>query len=94
MTLTVPKLRTLTFETAIIDRYRRRGSSVEEALIEMYLAGVSIRRVEDITQAVDKTVHRVDPVAFQLMPPSLSGGLRDGSGRYLVIFQAIDSFYV
>jgi transposase-like protein len=52
VTLTVPKLRSLPFETAIIERYRRRESSVEEALIEMYLAGVSVRRVEDITQAL------------------------------------------
>jgi transposase-like protein len=37
--LRIPKLRTQTFETAIIERYRRRESSVEEALIEMYLAG-------------------------------------------------------
>jgi transposase-like protein len=37
--LRVPKLRRQTFETAIIERYRRRESSVEEALIEMYLAG-------------------------------------------------------
>ncbi len=52
VTLTIPKLRNLPFETAIIERYRRRESSVEEALIEMYLAGVSVRRVEDITQAL------------------------------------------
>ena len=38
--LKVPKLRRQTFETAIIERYRRRESSVEEALIEMYLAGI------------------------------------------------------
>jgi putative transposase len=38
--------------TAIIERYRRRESSVEEALIEMYLAGVSVRRLEDITEAL------------------------------------------
>jgi transposase-like protein len=50
--LKMPKLRTLPFETAIIERYRRRESSVEEALIEMYLAGVSVRRVEDITEAL------------------------------------------
>lgn len=50
--LKVPKLRTLAFETAIIERYRRRESSVEEALVEMYLAGVSVRRVEDITEAL------------------------------------------
>jgi putative transposase len=52
VTLRVPKLRQQTFETAIIERYRRRESSVEEALIEMYLAGVSVRRVEDITEAL------------------------------------------
>ena len=50
--LKVPKLRSLTFETAIIERYKRREASVEEALIEMYLAGVSVRRVEDITEAL------------------------------------------
>ena len=50
--LNVPKLRRQTFETAIIERYRRREASVEEALIEMYLAGVSVRRVEDITEAL------------------------------------------
>ena len=50
--LKVPKLRNLPFETAIIERYRRRESSVEEAMMEMYLAGVSVRRVEDITQAL------------------------------------------
>ncbi len=52
VTLKVPKLRKLPFETAIIQRYRRRETSVEEALIEMYLAGVSVRRVEDITEAL------------------------------------------
>ena len=57
--LKVPKLRAQTFETAIIERYRRRESSVEEALIEMYLAGVSVRRGEDITEALWGT--RVSP---------------------------------
>ena len=52
VTLNVPRLKGATFETAIIERYRRRESSVEEALIEMYLAGVSVRRVEDITEAL------------------------------------------
>lgn len=50
--LSVPKLRSLPFETQIIERYKRRESSVEEALMEMYLAGVSVRRVEDITEAL------------------------------------------
>ena len=52
VTLHVPRLKGISFETAIIERYRRRESSVEEALIEMYLAGVSVRRMEDITEAL------------------------------------------
>jgi len=59
VTLKVPKLRRQTFDTAIIERYQRRETSVEEALIEMYLAGVSVRRVEDITEALWGT--RVSP---------------------------------
>ena len=50
VTLKVPKLKGLTFESAIIQRYQRRECSVEEALVEMYLAGVSMRRVESITE--------------------------------------------
>ena len=57
--LKVPKLRKQTLDTAIIQRYQRRESSVEEALMEMYLAGVSVRRVEDITEALWGT--RVSP---------------------------------
>jgi transposase-like protein len=59
VTLQVPRLRNLPFEIEIIERYRRRESSVEEALVEMYLAGVSVRRVEDITEALWGT--RVSP---------------------------------
>ena len=59
VTLKVPRLRSLPFETQIIERYKRRESSVEESLIEMYLAGVSVRRVEDITEALWGT--RVSP---------------------------------
>jgi hypothetical protein len=40
------------FVRKILYVIRRRKSSVEEALIEMYLAGVSVRRVEDITEAL------------------------------------------
>lgn len=36
----------------LIERYRCRESSVEEALVEMYLASVSVHRVEDITEAL------------------------------------------
>ena len=48
--LKVPKLKGALFESAVIERYRRREESVEEALIDMYLAGVSTRQVDDISQ--------------------------------------------
>jgi len=50
VTLAVPKLRGATFQTAVIERYRRRETSVEEAMMEMYLAGVSTRRIEDVSE--------------------------------------------
>ena len=52
VTLHIPRLKGVSFETAIIERYRHRESSVEKALIEMYMANVSVRRVDDITEAL------------------------------------------
>ncbi len=52
VTLHMPRLKGVRFETAIIERFRRRESSVGEALIEMYLVGISVHRVEDITEAL------------------------------------------
>ena len=50
LALKVPKLKGAVFESAVIERYRRREQSVEESLIDMYLAGVSTRQVDDISQ--------------------------------------------
>ena len=50
VTIRMPKLKGARFTTAAIERYRRRESSVEEAMIEMYLAGVSTRRIEDVSE--------------------------------------------
>ena len=71
VTLNVPKLKGVQFETAIIERYRRRECSVEEALSEMYLAGVSVRHVEDITKALwgtkvsPGTISNLDKTAYE-----------------------------
>ncbi|MCW7077243.1 MAG: IS256 family transposase [Candidatus Syntrophoarchaeum sp.] len=87
--LRVPKLRTLTFETAIIERYRRRESSVEEALIEMYLAGISVRRVEDITKALWGT--RVSPSTVSNLNKKVYGRIEKWlnapiDGEYVYVF--------
>src|ERR1043165_7878943 len=77
--LKVPKLRQRTFETAIIERYRRRESSVEEALIEMYLAGVSVRRVEGITEALWGT--RVSPSTVSELDKKIYGTIEAWPNR-------------
>jgi len=46
----VPKLKGARLATAVTERYRRRESSVEEAIVEMYLAGVDTRRIEDVSE--------------------------------------------
>ena len=87
--LKVPKLRHLRFETSIIERYRRRESSVEEALVEMYLAGVSVRRVEDITEALWGT--RVSPSTVSELNQKIYGQIeawrnRRIEGQYAYVY--------
>lgn len=90
VTLRVPKLRRQTFETAIIERYRRREVSVEEALVEMYLAGVSVRRVEDITEALwgtrvsPSTVSRLNQKIYAQLEVWRNRGI-DGAHPYLYL---------
>lgn len=50
MGVKVPKLKGALFESAVIQRYRTRESSVEEALMEMYFSGVSTRQVGSISE--------------------------------------------
>jgi len=81
VTLKMPKLRKLPFETAIIERYRRRECSVEEALVEMYLAGVSVRRVEDITEALWGS--RVSPSTISELNKKVYGRIEEWRNRTL-----------
>ena len=82
VTLQVPKLRHLPFESAIIERYKRREISVEEALVEMYLAGVSVRRVEDITQALWGT--RVSPSTVSELNQKIAVQIEEWRNRPIV----------
>ena len=81
MKLNVPKLRSVPFETAIIERYRRREASVEEALVEMYLAGVSVRRVEDITEALWGT--KVSPSTVSTLNKKIYARIEEWRNRPL-----------
>jgi putative transposase len=79
VTLNVPKLRNLPFETSIIERYKRRETSVEEALVEMYLAGVSVRRVEDITEALWGT--KVSPATVSKLNKKIYSQIEEWRNR-------------
>ena len=79
--LKMPKLKGVAFETAIIERYRRRETSVEEALMEMYLAGVSVRRVEDITEALWGT--KVSPGTISKLNKKAYGHIEQWRSRPL-----------
>ena len=70
--LKVPKLKGALFESAVVERCRRRGESVEEALIDMYLAGVSTRQVDDISQL---------PWGDRMPSQTLSDKLKGSTGR-------------
>ena len=91
VTLKVPRLKNVPFETAIIERYRRRESSVEEALIEMYLAGVSVRRVEDITEALwgskvsPATISELNKKAYVHIEDWRNRPLRGGKYPYVYV---------
>ena len=91
ITLHVPRLKGGTFETAIIERYRRRESSVEEAFIEMYLAGVSVRRVEDITEALwgtkvsPATISELNKKAYVQIEDWRSRPLQGGKYPYVYV---------
>jgi putative transposase len=50
--LMVPRDREGTFQTELFERYRRLTGSVEEAVLEMYLQGVSTRKVAAVTDAL------------------------------------------
>ena len=71
VTIRMPKLKGMRFTTAIIERYRRRETSIEEAMIEMYLAGVSTRRIEDVSEILwgssvsAATVSKLNEKAFE-----------------------------
>ena len=57
----MPKLKGMRFATAVIERCKRHETSVEEAIIEMYLTGVSIRRIEDVDAYLTTHIEAEDP---------------------------------
>ena len=95
VTLRMPKLKGMRFATAIIERYKRRETSVEEAMIEMYLAGVSTGRIEDVSEILwgssvsAATVSNLNDKAFEAVEEWRSRPLTCG---YPYVF--VDGIYL
>lgn len=84
-----------TFQTAVIERYRRRETSVERAIVEMYLAGVSPRRIENVSELLwgapvsSGTVSNLNERAFASIEARRQ---RPPGGGYLYVF--VDGIYL
>jgi putative transposase len=52
--LEVPRDREGEFVTELFERYRRMTGDVEEAVLEMYLSGLSVRKIAGVTEALSK----------------------------------------
>ena len=48
----ISKLRTVPVDAAILEHYRRRKTSLEEVLLEIYNAGLSVRQAENVTKTL------------------------------------------
>jgi putative transposase len=52
--LTVPRDREGEFVSEIFERYKRMTGDMEEAVLEMYLSGISVRKIAGVTDALSK----------------------------------------
>ena len=52
--LAVPRDREGEFVTELFERYKRMTGDVEEAVLEMYLSGISTRRIAGVTDALSR----------------------------------------
>jgi len=79
--LRVPRDREGTFVTEIFERYKRMTGEVEEAVLEMYLQGVSTRKVGDITTELSKV--KISKDAVSRIAGRLEGELKRWRNRPL-----------
>jgi putative transposase len=73
--LEVPRDREGEFVTEVFERYKRMTGDVEEAVLEMYLSGISMRKIAGVTDALSKV--RVGKDAVSRIASRLEGQQRD-----------------
>ena len=61
--LEVPRDRESEFVTELFERYKRMTGDVEEAVLEMYLSGISVRKIAGVTEALSRVKVGKDAVS-------------------------------
>jgi putative transposase len=61
--LEVPRDREGEFVTEVFERYKRMTGDVEEAVLEMYLSGISVRKIAGVTEALNRVKVGKDAVS-------------------------------
>ena len=79
--LEVPRDREGEFVTEVFERYKRMTGDVEEAILEMYLSGISVRKIAGVTDALSKV--KVGKDAVSRIASRLEGQQRDWRERSL-----------
>ena len=79
--LEVPRDREGEFVTEVFERYKRMTGDVEEAVLEMYLSGISVRKIAGVTDALSKV--RIGKDAVSRIARRLEGQQKEWRGRSL-----------
>jgi putative transposase len=79
--LEVPRDREGAFVTEVFERYKRMTGDVEEAVLEMYLSGISVRKIAGVTDALSKV--RIGKDAVSRIARRLEGQQKEWRERSL-----------
>jgi putative transposase len=79
--LEVPRDREGEFVTEVFERYKRMTGDVEEAVLEMYLSGISVRKIAGVTDALSKV--RIGKDAVSRIARRLEGEQKEWRERSL-----------
>ncbi len=79
--LEVPRDREGEFVTEVFERYKRMTGDVEEAVLEMYLSGISVRKIAGVTDALSKV--RIGKDAVSRIASRLEEQQKEWRGRSL-----------
>ena len=79
--LEVPRDREGEFVTEVFERYKRMTGDVEEAVLEMYLSGISVRKIAGVTDSLSRV--KIGKDAVSRIASRLEGQQKEWRGRPL-----------